>query len=872
MPTFIENCNCKGNRPSGIVGLKHNLRPNLTGRLLNDRHSARYIVAPGGYGKSSLAYEYAQIVFEFKHVFWIRCDSPCFLRDLDDGGLCESIFAVDDKAKLVVCDDLPQLDFDRTQAFGDFVDSVLENDCEVIVCCTPSRDTVSSLSLDSVQIRANDMLLSDEEVETERLRGYTVGDFDLNGKQCRIASFIWSEGKNSDVVNKLSQEHFPTSVRCEIFSMLVLGEGELSDIEVFLDSKSHDEDLAYLCEDYPFLGIDLEDGTFQTMEFEMADVAKCMGKELSVIFGTSPSKRNVDEIAFGFADALIERANCGRGAEFMKLYGRRAARRKWLSENCWSLVFLPDPFSMLIMLEESVDKGGKPDSTVFAAAAWAAYILGDESAAESYCYKGLRESPFNSARNDAFTLLLGIIKGEDFCDSRKQKRRGAEIADAFDEDGSESICPAPIDWSLALELHKAMIDGDAEFLELWNKKIDAYGDFPEDLFEMRTLMFSGALYIERLLKSDPRGERDWPWEEISSISAHTISMIDAPTAEFMGWPEYFAVKALERFSDTYPFHLSTSLRIQDIASMRKIDMRLFEQTGKWKAKSSNEIRKKGEFELTHPDPFRRNAMKASELSPLRVTTPTLFITLFGGLFCRIGNQNEEAQILSREKAKTLLAMISLNHGKEVSREKLVRALWPDSSFEAANKNLYVVWSYLKRSLSVGQSCPYLLRTQNGFSLDMRYVSCDLADFEELCRNLIFGTDEMLEWEEMYESVRGRFSEDLLPTITNNSRINSARKMYRDQLVDGLVAASHRLYAQGEARGATWYAREAKRRDPAREDVYIALMGAQIASDQRACALDTYFECRKYLSETLGIDPSAKIMELYRSIIEEEQDF
>ena len=47
------------------------------------------------------------------------------------------------------------------------------------------------------------------------------------------------------------------------------------------------------------------------------------------------------------------------------------------------------------------------------------------------------------------------------------------------------------------------------------------------------------------------------------------------------------------------------------------------------------------------------------------------------------------------------------------------------------------------------------------------------------------------------------------------------------------------------------------------------MEAQIAADQRSAALETYFECRQFLNEDLGIDPSLRLVELYRSIIETE---
>lgn len=874
MPTFIENCNCKGVRPSGIVGKKHNLRPSLTGRLLNDRHCARYIVAPGGFGKSSLAYEYAQIVFEFKHVFWIRCDSPCFIRDLDAGTLVESVFASDEGARLVVFDDVPQLDASRTQAFDEAVEAILKTDCEVIACCTPANDSISFSHPDSIQIRAKDLLLNDEEVEIERMRGCDISDFDANGKQWRIASFVWSEGSNRHVVAGMSQEGLPLSLKSAMFAMLALGEGEMGDLARFLRPSAFGDDLAYLAEEYPYLGINLGDDSYQTIEVEISDIVKGMGAEIEA-FSSGFVENATPDMASAFADALVEMGACGRGADFMRAYGKGDVRHKWVARNGWSLAFLPDPLPLLEIVEDCLAKNGRLSCDICTVAAWSAHILGDEGSAKSYCMKAYRGAPLGWQGRDACDLVSMIVDGALFDSGNVPARAQWPLCDMpFDEgEPSYALRDAPLDWTLACKLERALLEGNDAFAKEWKDAASATGPQNDDLFTSRTLMFSGTLFLRKVLQEGlSDSAEDVIWETIELIAEHAIPLIAATGTEDMGWPEYLAVKAIEECADRFPFRFASSLRVSDVAAMRRVDMRLFDQAGKWRARFEDSRRRKGEFELTHPDVFRKSSMRPAELSALRAATPTLSIVLFGGLYCWIGEHKEDMRPITREKAKSLLAIIALNHGREVSREKLVNMLWPNANFESANKNLYVVWSFLKRSLSIGDSCPYLLRTQNGFRLDTRYVSCDLSEFEELCRALLFGRNDAVLWEEMYEKVSGPFSEDLLPSLANNQTIDDARKMYRDQLVDGLVAASNRLYLQDEVRGAMWYAREAKRRDPSREDVYIALMAAQIASDQRANALDTYFECRKFLSDNMGIDPSAKVMELYRSIIEEEHEF
>lgn len=46
--------------------------------MMADRSVARFIVAPQGFGKTSLVCEYADSIFGFENVFWINGQSPAF--------------------------------------------------------------------------------------------------------------------------------------------------------------------------------------------------------------------------------------------------------------------------------------------------------------------------------------------------------------------------------------------------------------------------------------------------------------------------------------------------------------------------------------------------------------------------------------------------------------------------------------------------------------------------------------------------------------------------------------------------------------------------------------------------------------------------
>ncbi|MEF9876407.1 MAG: SARP family transcriptional regulator, partial [Gordonibacter sp.] len=144
MTSYLAKSACNGHRPSHLASRRHYPRPDLIARLLRERHVARFLVAPVGFGKSGLAMEYAEVVFSFDQVFWIDGRSPCFLRDLDRGIIASELSALESRPFLAVFDDVPPLDAVRADSFSAAFDSLLARDCEVLVCCAPSCDAFAA--------------------------------------------------------------------------------------------------------------------------------------------------------------------------------------------------------------------------------------------------------------------------------------------------------------------------------------------------------------------------------------------------------------------------------------------------------------------------------------------------------------------------------------------------------------------------------------------------------------------------------------------------------------------------------------------------------------------------------------------------------
>lgn len=121
MSDFLMSCSCRGRRPKHVASSAAHSRPHLIADLLRSRDVARFLVAPTGFGKSTVAAEYAQVVFSFRQTFWVNCESPCFLRDLDAGIIASRVAEIGGAGSLVVFDDLPRMDASRVEVFSEVV-------------------------------------------------------------------------------------------------------------------------------------------------------------------------------------------------------------------------------------------------------------------------------------------------------------------------------------------------------------------------------------------------------------------------------------------------------------------------------------------------------------------------------------------------------------------------------------------------------------------------------------------------------------------------------------------------------------------------------------------------------------------------------
>ena len=333
MPEFLKKASCRGRRPLHLVPRRQIPRPNLIAKLLRERHVARFIVAPDGFGKTGLAMEYADTVFSFEHVVWLDGRSPCFLRDLDRGVIARTLLEGDPQPFLVVIDDVPLLDPERAELLSDELDLLLDRDCEVMVACMPSRDAFAR-HRDRIKLTAVDLLLTDEEVDLLRTPGERSSDpASTIAPACRVATFVWgSDEERAGFLSAVLGEELPADLLLPLFVMASLGKGTFEDVAAF-GPFGPDQD-ALLAEQYPYLGIDSRSGRFEAAPFEVEALAGAFARKLGALADRSLFS-DASTLVVRLGDALAMRGEHERACDGVSEKGleQKARNRQRAAEQ-----------------------------------------------------------------------------------------------------------------------------------------------------------------------------------------------------------------------------------------------------------------------------------------------------------------------------------------------------------------------------------------------------------------------------------------------------------------------------------------------------------------------------------------------------------
>ena len=846
MSDFITSCSCKGRRPKQIAGSSAVPRPHLVAKLLRSRDVARFIVAPQGFGKSMVAAEYAQVVFSFRHTFWVSGKSPCFLRDLDAGVIARRVDEIDGAPSLVVFDDLPNMDALRVDKFSEVVDELLASGNEVIVTCTPSCDAYSDSHRDRVKISAGMLLLTDEEL------GETRGS---SGAKGRVACTFWGGDDGRALVSGIASEEPPASVMLAAFLMLALGQGSLSELAPLVGHRCSDEAFSLIEEDYPFLGACAREDAFDAVAMEVPVIVQGFSRTAGQIVSCARCG-DANELAVRIAAMLLARGAGARACAFMRHLATKPACASWLAAHGDDLLsaacFKPAHELYLFACKSA----GQNKIRLAADEAVRLVALDDGPCALFLARKYAFSRAVDADSRARFLLVVGYSGNDE-----DRRRVGTVVADvAAGAQVRGKIAPAS-----ALSLVAACAGKDVvEIAGRWR-------DLERRGAPREVLAISAACALRALAQRETGGfDSAEDARAVERVAVWVRGVAARGDEATLSWHDAVATLALARAVEQGFLSGRFSPDAGALAEARSMEISRFAECAAHRRDALREERSRAERERSMRERYAPRYTHAGLVEAPASEAPTLYVKLLGGLGVRIGERQVDMRAFNRQKAKTLLALLVLARGRELSRDHLMETLWPESPSGCAIKNFYSLWSQLKQGLEYEGSCPYLKRDQGAVCLEGRLLRSDVAELDSICRELSFGEIDLARWRGYLEAIDASYSGELLPSERGNEDIVAARRRIRVNLVDSLVCASGRLLDAGEPRAALWFAREASLHDRSREDACAALMEAQLGTGQRTAAIDTYTTCRKYLVEELGIDPSPSIVALYRSALEAEE--
>lgn len=268
---------------------------------------------------------------------------------------------------------------------------------------------------------------------------------------------------------------------------------------------------------------------------------------------------------------------------------------------------------------------------------------------------------------------------------------------------------------------------------------------------------------------------------------------------------------------------------------------------------------------------RLNAKSTEESAQEALGDDKCYVRMFGGLDVRVGERVVSEKAWKKSKARLLFALLALKHGGELPRDQVLDYLWSDMEPERALNNFYVIWSAMRSALKLGQpegSGAYVISVGGMCRINADYVQTDVAEFEHTLRDALRceDADNLTSAIRAYERLTEIYRGELLPGDVYEDWFTSARDRYRVEFGDAMLRGSRLIADQGDPARAIGMLRKGLEADPHREDLYQAAMELQILCRQRSGAIETFMSCRKWLSEDLGLDPSAETMRLYEQVL------
>lgn len=864
------------------IGAEPHRRKHLLTRLLENRGVVRYISAPKGFGKSTLAYEYADMAFGRDETLWVDCQDPSFLCNLDSGRFPGCYFKDGTPALvtrlLVVFDDLCMLDEERAAVFSDGIDQLLSAGIEVIVNSIPANDCLGQMQQDRIYIAARDLLVEQGEISED----HPVSS-EMMAASLGIPSLIWLSGDATEIacVRGFFSEGLPMEVKLPALAMFLLVEGTLGEVEDIGISVPQDV-CELLARSYPQVGLRIPGDRFHTVEVPVDELLECARG----VIDAERSREIVDSIV----GLLSRKREVSRAIDLIRMVGGEHAVLDWVEEYGYELIDRGFVYEVRTVLSAARSYVIKQRQSLIPLYAWAEYVDGDIHGAVNLCTCRYSSAPpvDEPARKALSYLVSRIFTAESSMWRASTQAKAAGELDASIGcalqcmgNGGLSDCPAVREGTEARRCMCAMLLACAAlgFAEACGDEVLPAGcidEVPDDVIgqdavfrhvleaDWRTAVeswpASTAPCFRRLLlhmafRLTMLVGEEYPSDELVS------SMMDA-LVSCMEW-ERTSLTAAMLFNDLVELFqadacTSTQL-IPSISVEPELSSTMSEQIQRIESLFTPISEK--DQEAVEPETVTPVNQKRTDVFVGGVRVPFMYLRLFGGFEVYLDGELSLWEMWGARRVRILFCLLAVAKSNEILNKTAAESIWPDCDAKHRRSNFYSMFSYMRRQAGM-EEFPYIIRSQETCRFNCNCLRTDLADFDEVIRGAISERGDRASRIKQFARIDEIYRGDLFPSEGDLPTFDHMRSWYQGIYVDTMINASARAIEDGDALAGLWFARKAYERGTGREDVYRALMSSQIAAGQRAAAIETFDECRRYLKDEFGVLPSDETVDLY----------
>jgi LuxR family transcriptional regulator, maltose regulon positive regulatory protein len=257
---------------------------------------------------------------------------------------------------------------------------------------------------------------------------------------------------------------------------------------------------------------------------------------------------------------------------------------------------------------------------------------------------------------------------------------------------------------------------------------------------------------------------------------------------------------------------------------------------------------------------------APSAEPIVPAGADLRICLLGPIQVFRGGEEVPHKLWKRKKAKELLGILLSLRGGFISKERLWDLLFPESSPQAAARDLRVLLHALFEVLDPDRphNAPArcVIRRDDHYSLPWNEeLQLDLTEFERFVE-LGYQADDPEEashlWRRALDLVRG----DYLQEFPYADWAAASRERWKQQYLETASRVAKHYLKLDEWESVSQIAHLMLQRDRCWEEGYQLLMRVHLQHGRFAQAARVYDQCRQALQEDLGVEPSEATEELY----------